>query len=1374
MANPIRPMLGDLALQQAQLIGLEQGQSVTEHEVPGLEGDFLQDLGRVGAAIELVGVQSGPEARDGLDGLREAFRAGDPVSFVADIVSATTVDETLIEHFEISERAGHPDCFGYRFRLREYQPTPQAPSERPIDPIDPIDPPLTDDGTLVVHVVKEGDPNFDPSVVEARVTGTQEDGTRVERAMTDRNGNTWTEDPFPAGSFVASAVGRGAAADGTDLDGEVAVEVRSGETTEATIVLRDGAVIALRFLVHFRFDSAFIEPCLKQVIRQVADFAAEHADLKLVVVGHTDLVGSADYNQSLSERRARSAFAMLRFGNDRATSLSEWDALRRLRTPGTLPAVNDSWGVREYQQILQDRGFYNGSIDGNHGPRTDAAVREFQDDNGLAADGAVGDGTWAALVEAYLAADNLSVPDDRFLPNCPDEFLRWLGCGEFDPVEDTEDAARPNRRTEFLFVRTTALPSDVPAPVTIDLPVPGAGAPGWCLNESNTTRRCCFTQRYPGVDDKEGCTADQPRGPRWTRSPAEATPVFVVRVRIRFEDGTPYVGQYVLTAPDGEYMDGEVRRTSGNRRAGTPEPGTTFADGTFTYPDDKRKAPGVFILEVLDDVVARNAGTPLGEAKGPIVCKRLAREGDLFDVVIVDRAIADIVPRIDLPGREAAGPGIADAPPVVLVEKPHTSPRRQPVLLAVDEPFVGEGRLRLAEGTGKIRLFDAVVGGNEIRFRDGDDVFTAQQLNDTVTLFAIGGPAHSDALGDVHLELALTIDGAPGGTALAAITALELTLDIAGERTVPGIDPAPLSQTEKIDPGRFLQVQNDAFQARRALLIVRRAVPEAFDGTLELTLVGAGLRVFELADEVAAAGQTAVTLPLAIENVSIPGTTTPGLPPGPNQLGRKFWVEAAAVSAAARDVVLQLGVAGLEPDGDRVAMTNVASIFVNQANVGFPFTGDDACMMVSKAITNQNLPGTATFDGPPGATPDPDTFRLQLTGLPSGETPQIRLQSFRRGAPRTDHTFDMVEGTVGGLPAYRIDEHVRLVSNAVDDAHLAHQTVLVRLEDTIRATALLNGSEIARVELPVGRPPAEAGPKAVRTCDIHFVTLAGTSSAPATTVERMSEDWAQLAIRFALVSAETVTPVRNVLTVSGTAGAAGTMTFEMTNAAGTTSAVSVDIASGDGNQVAAQKIATEINGEAGFAATTHAHSDAITNLFVVLVNPRQDVDFDLIANVPPGLVVQEPALNFTNDINLLEGTVLGLNFNDGNLSTLDVIAIGQVNIQLSPGGPILAGATGGDFLATNLPAWQNLCIIQEQAVDASDAIFPYVAGHEVGHAILDGGNAIHHPAATNIFNAGPLPATDTIGGAKRLDEPQNVRARARSGPTTVPPLLRQR
>src|SRR6266571_9459750 len=55
--------------------------------------------------------------------------------------------------------------------------------------------------------------------------------------------------------------------------------------------------------------------------------------------------------------------------------------------------------VQTLQYLLRARG-HNVTVDGIFGPQTDAAVRAFQQQKGLAVDGIVGPNTWSALIIA--------------------------------------------------------------------------------------------------------------------------------------------------------------------------------------------------------------------------------------------------------------------------------------------------------------------------------------------------------------------------------------------------------------------------------------------------------------------------------------------------------------------------------------------------------------------------------------------------------------------------------------------------------------------------------------------------------------------------------------------------------------------------------------------------------------------------------------------------------------------------------------------------------------------------------------------------------------------------------------------------------------
>src|SRR6476469_8059279 len=156
---PLKPMLGDLELQQVQRVETEGDQLLVPHRVPALEGDFLQALGRRGSRIALTGVLSGAASREGLKQLREKFKAAEPVSFVSDIASATKIDQVLIDEMEVRDLAGKPERYEYTFVLREYTPPPAETTEPPPPiPIPPV--PEDDKGILIVEVIVEGEPGF--------------------------------------------------------------------------------------------------------------------------------------------------------------------------------------------------------------------------------------------------------------------------------------------------------------------------------------------------------------------------------------------------------------------------------------------------------------------------------------------------------------------------------------------------------------------------------------------------------------------------------------------------------------------------------------------------------------------------------------------------------------------------------------------------------------------------------------------------------------------------------------------------------------------------------------------------------------------------------------------------------------------------------------------------------------------------------------------------------------------------------------------------------------------------------------------------------------------------------------------------------------
>lgn len=129
----IKPMIGEYEVPGIQRIGAVERRQLATFEVPGLAGSFHQDLGKVATRIAIEGSLAGDEARDAfLEAVREKFAAGEPVDFVADIATATEIEQVLISDLDVEEIAGQADSFRYRIMLAQYVPPP-PPADPALD-----------------------------------------------------------------------------------------------------------------------------------------------------------------------------------------------------------------------------------------------------------------------------------------------------------------------------------------------------------------------------------------------------------------------------------------------------------------------------------------------------------------------------------------------------------------------------------------------------------------------------------------------------------------------------------------------------------------------------------------------------------------------------------------------------------------------------------------------------------------------------------------------------------------------------------------------------------------------------------------------------------------------------------------------------------------------------------------------------------------------------------------------------------------------------------------------------------------------------------------------------------------------------------------
>ncbi|WP_135448890.1 OmpA family protein [Tabrizicola caldifontis] len=111
----------------------------------------------------------------------------------------------------------------------------------------------------------------------------------------------------------------------TSWDRELGSEVDKGQFGNATMnntLIQTGQMsytvaLAERFsaevpdTINFEFNSAELTPEAKEILRRQANFIKQFPEVRFRVYGHTDLVGSAAYNQRLGLRRAQAAVAYL-------------------------------------------------------------------------------------------------------------------------------------------------------------------------------------------------------------------------------------------------------------------------------------------------------------------------------------------------------------------------------------------------------------------------------------------------------------------------------------------------------------------------------------------------------------------------------------------------------------------------------------------------------------------------------------------------------------------------------------------------------------------------------------------------------------------------------------------------------------------------------------------------------------------------------------------------------------------------------------------------------------------------------------------------------------------------------------------------------
>ena len=185
-------------------------------------------------------------------------------------------------------------------------------------------------------------------------------------------------------------------------------------------------------------------------------------------------------------------------------------------TPSVLSMGDDHDGVRAAQQRLKDLGYLEGSVDGDFGAGTKAAVMWFQRQNGLTEDGVIGGNTMTLLFsEDAPMAVATPTPDPNAAP---------LLVNKTHPVDASYKPhdlvnMRDFMPSDLIYVKGSECEGDRTAATALINMLKAAkadGVTGWQLNAGYRSVRYQQTLMNNKIDDYMS------RNPSWSRSKAKS------------------------------------------------------------------------------------------------------------------------------------------------------------------------------------------------------------------------------------------------------------------------------------------------------------------------------------------------------------------------------------------------------------------------------------------------------------------------------------------------------------------------------------------------------------------------------------------------------------------------------------------------------------------------------------------------------------------------------------------------------------------------------------------------------------------------------------------------------------------------------------
>ena len=178
-------------------------------------------------------------------------------------------------------------------------------------------------GKTAVLIVSDGENNLGTDALEAAKTihGKYPDVCFNSISLADsERGRTILKDisqlndcVYADGSKLSSDA---AAIDQLAKDIFYTIEVREVVAEKVEVVPVKAAVVVPKVIelkpVHFEFDKYDLTPTAQMNLDENAELLRDNSDLKVVIQGNTDSIGTEAYNLTLSERRAQTVFDYLR------------------------------------------------------------------------------------------------------------------------------------------------------------------------------------------------------------------------------------------------------------------------------------------------------------------------------------------------------------------------------------------------------------------------------------------------------------------------------------------------------------------------------------------------------------------------------------------------------------------------------------------------------------------------------------------------------------------------------------------------------------------------------------------------------------------------------------------------------------------------------------------------------------------------------------------------------------------------------------------------------------------------------------------------------------------------------------------------------